>query len=644
MSGIAGWIRFDGGPIEPERAERLLAELAFGGADIHDVWTNENVAFAASLPWTTHEAVGSIQPLIDANRQLAMVFDGWLSDPQALAVELQGRGANPHTRKDAALVLAAYIAWGETCVDHFDGEFAFAIWDGARNRAICARDRMGIRPFYYAWNEQQLLFCTDVAPILAAAGRPFALNIDAVAGYLAGESPSNVETLWEGVLRLPAATHMAVDGDPPKPLRYWRPEQIPPLILKSERDYVAAYRDILFESVRRACRSRAPVACEVSGGLDSSALYCVAHALDRRGALPAPGLLGYTLNFENDAAADEIGYARSVGRHCETTIREVPPLTAGPDLVWDYAQRLRDFPGFPSMFMAQPMYQAMANDGCHVVLGGLGGDEWLTGSRDDYAENLRHGRLRALLARLRLDAQQASGSELALFLARDAALPLLPAGARTTYRALRRLKRRLLRQPADNFGACYWLSPEMRRLAAARRRAELRDANLVSSAHPGMQDRLASLHSCGIADGTAKAVRFAAGFGLQSRLPMRSRAMVEFAFATPEHLRLRGRTTKFAHRESLRGIMPEDVRLRSTKSDFGEIFVSCLREMTDADPDRPLRWLSTAGFERLKTEAFERRDLGWPRWSLWSAIVVNGMTSDLCGGFKQTEDENVDAH
>jgi asparagine synthase (glutamine-hydrolysing) len=627
MSGIAGWIRFDGGPIEPERAERLLTGLAFGGADIHDVWTKENVAFAASLPWTTSEAAGSSQPLLDADQDLALVFDGWLSDPQALARELRGRGASPRSRDDAALVLAAYGAWGEACVDHFDGEFAFGIWDGARKRAFCARDRMGVRPFYYAWIGRQFLFCTDVAPILAAAGRPFALNINTVADYLAGESRSDVETLWEGVLRLPAAHRVLVCGAGSSPERYWRPEQISPLILKSERDYIASYRDILFESVRRACRSLTPVACEVSGGLDSSALYCVAHALDRSGAGPSRGLLGYTLNFENDAAADEIGYARSVGRHCQTTIREVSPLAADPDLVWDHARRLRDFPGFPSMFMAHPMYRAMADDGCRVALSGLGGDEWLTGSRDDYAENLRHRRFRALMARLRLDAQSASGSELALFLARDGVLPLLPAGVRATYRALRKLKRRLSRQPSDNYGTYYWLSPEMRRLAEVRREEKLRDADLLSSAHPGKRDRLASLHSRDIASGTEKTMRSAAGFGLQLRLPMRSREMVEFAFATPEHLRLRGRTAKFAHRESLRGIMPEDVRARSTKSDFGEIFVSCLRQMTDAMPDRSLRWVNGAGFEELKREAFERRDLGWPRWPLWSAIVIDGMTS-----------------
>ena len=173
------------------------------------------------------------------------------------------------------------------------------------------------------------------------------------------------------------------------------------------------------------------------------------------------------------------------------------------------------------------------------------------------------------MARLRLDARQASSLDLALFLARDAALPLLPTGARATYRALRRLKRRLLRQPADNYGANYWLSPEMRALAAARRQAERHRADALASAHLGKRDRLASLFSPMLANGTEKAVRFTAAFGLQSRLPLRSRAMVEFAFATPELLRLRGRTTKFAHREALRGTLPEDVRRRATKSDFG---------------------------------------------------------------------------
>ena len=621
MSGIAGLIRFDGGEVEPERAAALLAGIGFGGADTHDLWREGGVAFAASLRWTTPEAVGSSQPLRDG--ELVLVFDGWLANLEALARDLAARGFAPRARDDAAHVVAAYRAWGEACVDRLDGEFAFCVWDGARRRAFCARDRMGVRTFYYAADARQFLFATDVAPILAAAEGAFALNLDTVADYLAGESNCEVETLWQGVLRLPAATRMIVRGAPTAPERYWRPEEIAPLALSSERDLVAAYRDVLFESVRAACRAAAPVACEVSGGLDSSGVFCVGHALAERGALPTPELRGYTLNFETDAAANEIAYARSVGRHCRTTIAEVSPLAAAPERVFAYGRRLGDFPGYPSMFMSEPMYRAMADAGCRVVLAGLGGDEWLTGSRDDYAETLRGLRFGALLERVRLDANQASGLDIALFLARDAALPLLPSGARAAYRALRALKRRLMRQPRDNYGADYWLSREMRARAAARRRAERRRADARAAAYPGKRDRLASLNSCGLADGAEKWVRFVAGFGLQARLPLRSRAMVEFAFATPEHLRLRGRTTKFAHREALRVVLPEDVRLRATKSDFGAITAAALRQMTDIAPDR--RWIDAAGFELLTREAFERPDLGWPRSSLWSTVLMNGM-------------------
>ena len=345
MTGIAGLIRFDGGPIEPERAATLLDAIRFGGADTHDVWNEAGVALAASLRWTTPEAVGSQQPLRD--RELILVFDGWLADPEAVARDLAACGEPPRARDDAAHVLAAYRAWGEDCVDRLDGEFAFCVWDDGRRRAFCARDRMGVRTFYYAADARQLLFSTDVAPILAAAGRAFALNLGAVADYLAGEQRSDVETLWQGVLRLPAATRMIVSGDVVKLERYWRPEEVAPLKLNGERDLVAAYRDVLFASVRQACRASAPVACEVSGGLDSSGVYCVAHALAERGALPAPGLRGYTLNFETDAAADEISFARSVGRHCRTTIAEFSPLAAGPDRVWTTPVGCATFPAIP---------------------------------------------------------------------------------------------------------------------------------------------------------------------------------------------------------------------------------------------------------------------------------------------------------
>ena len=170
---------------------------------------------------------------------------------------------------------------GHECLSHIDGDFALVIWDARRQEAFCARDRMGNKPFTYYWTGKTLYFASEQQAILRQPEVTQLLNEDVVAEYLAAQWFSNSETLWQGILRLAAAHTMVVTPSGPSLNRYWAPDLQASLSFRSDQECAEYYRTLLFDVVRRLPRSIHPIACEVSGGLDSSAIFAVAETLRR---------------------------------------------------------------------------------------------------------------------------------------------------------------------------------------------------------------------------------------------------------------------------------------------------------------------------------------------------------------------------
>ena len=160
MSVIAGVIRFDGGPIEPRLIEKVTSAMHYRGPDGINHWVRGSVALGQCMLRTTPESVEETQPLANEDESLVLIMDGRVDNWEELRRELLGRGAKLRTRADAELALRAYETWGRDCLTHIDGDFALAIWDARRREAFCARDRVGVKPFYYQWNGRRLVFAS----------------------------------------------------------------------------------------------------------------------------------------------------------------------------------------------------------------------------------------------------------------------------------------------------------------------------------------------------------------------------------------------------------------------------------------------------------------------------------------------------
>jgi asparagine synthase (glutamine-hydrolysing) len=619
MSGIAGVIRFDGAPVEVEWVERMTSAMAHRGPDGVQHWASGAVALGHCMLRTTPESLEERQPLGNEDESVVLVMDGRVDNWEDLRRDVSAAGAVLRTRADAELVLRAYETWGRDCLARVDGDFAMVIWDGRRREAFCARDRIGKKTFNYRWDGTTLAFASELHAILALPG----LNEGLLAEVLADEWRSRDETFWKGILRLPAAHRMTVSARGARQEPYWAPDLWETLPYAREEDYVEHYRALLVDVVRRTSRSHLPVAYEVSGGLDSSAIFAVAEHLRRQQRLPAPAIGGYCLKFEDAPDAEERAYSRAVGEHLGVRIEECEATLKPASWYRDWARRYREFPGYPNGVMSLGMRQAARASGARVMLSGAGGDAWLgaTWPGAYYTEDLVAGHYREVRAAFAADRQELGLWPAAWMLFRFGAVTVLPDGIKNVLRAVRWPGGRLLRVSSR-------LEQEIERrrtrhAGPTRRRVRRWTQGLQLDILEGAFDAM----------GFELEERLACSEGLELRYPFCNHKIIQLAFSTPERLRSRGRTSKRIHRRALTGFLPELVLRRADKADFMVMFRRQLDPLIDLIrrdilPGR-LDWISTGAANALCDAYRDPAEAGRCEWWLWAFVGCDALVQGL---------------
>ena len=615
MSGIAGIIHFDGAPVEPGSIEKMTAAMAHRGPDGINHWVKGSVALGQCMLRTTPESLEENQPLTNEDESLVLVMDGRVDNWEGLRKELLRRGAVLRSRADAELVLRAYEVWGQNCLSQIDGDFALVIWDARRRFAFCARDRMGNKPFHYHWSGNSLVVATDLRSILTLPWIAQIPNEGMLAEFLSDEWYSRDETLWSGIMRLAAAHRMGVGNRGPCPEQYWAPDLWEVQPYTKDEEYVEHYRELLFDNVRRMSRCHRPVAIEVSGGLDSSAVFCVAEHLRRAKRLPAPGIEGYTLVFPDNSGANEVAYARSVGRHLGIQIHEIVPARMPLSWFSERARTLRDFPGYPSGTSHKAIVQQVSSMNGVVVLTGSWGDHWLQGSRAYYAEELAQRHWPELLDCLAADVKAYGPMRAAGWFIRYGIYPIFPGSLRAALRPLLHGWRPKTKRDAS------WLSPHMQAaLAPQREKPQPYFGQQCRTA--GQRDLLRTLYYAFDHYGAETGDRLGADAGVEIRHPFKTWEMAQFAFSTPERLRLRGDVNKFIHRQAMQSILPSDILNRRDKADFSDEFARYLDQMVGIFNDElsveRAGWCDREGMRRLLRSYQEHPELGWQNWVLWN--------------------------
>ncbi|MEH6587318.1 MAG: asparagine synthase-related protein [Halioglobus sp.] len=595
----------------------MLAGMQHRGPDGTNLWSEGAVGLGTAMLHTTKESFAECQPVVAPELQVSLIMDGWLRNWQELRRTLRAAGVAPRDETDAELLLAAYIHWGESCAEQLDGDFAFAIWDGSRQRLICARDNMSAKPFYYTHHHGVFSFASEITALLALPWCNPEPDYAHVAEHLTQDWGSNRVTFWEGVSRLPGAHLLTVESGNISIRRYWQPDFSASLYYPQDEDYVLHYRELLYDVVRRSCRSSNAIACDVSGGLDSSAIFAVGCALSDSGVLPARHVQGYTMNFNGYADADEITYARAVARFSGHRVTEVPP--SFPPLSWyrDRASCRREDPGAPNGAMSMGLFEAAQHDGRRVLLNGTGGDDWLGTGAGAYQEAIGCANFRDLQYLLSLDAKAGGWSRAFWDLLRGGVLPLLPARLRALLRNFRDGRRAtpLPLSWLDSQGQ-KWLSRRTEEdigLPSARLRwkGQLNEWNSLNDPYKVFA------HEC--------MEQLAAEQGLEVRRPYWTPAMVQFSISAPKRLLYGANLDRPLHRRSLTEVLPPLVLEREGKAEFSctydEVVPELVSTLTDLLQRGELRGVQPKVVRRLLSVAEESAD-AVDIWLLWALITV----------------------
>lgn len=556
MSGIFGVFHREGGTPDPGMVTRAMHAMRHRAVDRSATLPLGEVTLGHLMFETTPYAVGEQLPGTDPGSDLSITSDVRLDNRD----ELAGVFGVDHGVPDSELLLRAYQHWGESCVEHLLGDFAFAIHDARRGHIFCARDHMGVKPFYYFLSREWFGFASEIRPLKAAFGDRVSVNALRIADYLLNlEYSDATSTFFSEVERLPAAHVLRVGkdsgADKDTPRRYWTLATTTSNA-QCDRDYVQAFSEVLEHAVASRLRGVKQVGCLLSGGIDSAAVIAVAHG-QSAGAVTA--FSGTNPDHEN---GDAVAIDR-VLKHIGCQSHATSTLTGEPDNLTDVMSNLDD-PFTAQLTLAYWLYLDAAKQGMRVMLDGVEGDLVMSLSRDYPQTLVREGQL--LRARHELMAMAANNRVVRQNFARYALKSMLPRWL-SRQRSLRAPARWLNTLLTDSV-----LSPQLRNdPALARRHLALRETRFTH--HTSMNELYRWwLGQPFIPIAMERYDRAAAVCGVEARHPLLDKRVVEFCASLPWNLKARDGWSKWILRTSMGGRLPQAVIWRTDKPHYGGDF------------------------------------------------------------------------
>ncbi|ROQ50605.1 asparagine synthase (glutamine-hydrolysing) [Rathayibacter sp. PhB152] len=324
MCGIAGEIRFDGARADIGAVDRMTGCLAHRGPDGDGLWAAGPVALGHRRLAIIDLSAAGAQPMVDAALGLTIVFNGCIYNHRELRAELEGKGHRFFSHSDTEVIGKAYAQWGEDCVDHLLGMFAFAIVERESGRVVLARDRLGIKPLYLDETRERIRFASTVQSLLAAGGVDTSIDRTALMLYLSFHSVVPApRTILAGVTKLPPATVRVIEPDGTSRERvYWEPvfARDPDRAAWSERDWQEALLASFHTAVSRRMVADVPVGVLLSGGIDSSLIVAL---LAEAGQT---GLQTFSIGFDaaGGESGDEFEYSSLVAERFGTDHHRLP--------------------------------------------------------------------------------------------------------------------------------------------------------------------------------------------------------------------------------------------------------------------------------------------------------------------------------
>jgi len=567
MCGIVSVLRRDGGPVDRDLVLAMTRRLIHRGPDDEGTFFDGAVGLGFRRLAILDLTPTGHQPMLGPDDRAVLVFNGEIFNYVELRDELRARGHRFRSTGDAEVLLHAYLEWGTSCVERFNGEWAFVIYDRVRRVLFGSRDRFGIKPLYRVETPTATLWASEIKALLACAEYRPAVNWGAATDFLLGGSLDHSgDSFFRGIESVPAATAFEVRLDGAE--RRWRYWSLPPgPAPEAAREPAARFAEIFDDAVRIRLRSDVPVGVCLSGGLDSTAVIC-AMARARGGA--GKGGAGPVRAFSyHHADFDEQPYVDATVRE---TGADLQRLLMDHKSLWDLTEtviRAHDEPVHTlTAMVGYELMRLIAGAGVTVILNGQGADECL-GGYDSYFPDawytaVRGGRPLRAWREIRRFAAAHGGRPRELFsriLVRTVKAELRRFG---WYRALARRRAQWTLQRHGWFAGNVLANGsdsgyEPGDLGSMLHRSVTREPLPL---YLRVEDRNSMAHS------------------VEVRLPMLDYRLVELAFSLDNEWKIRGEWNKYVLREAMRHRIPEIVRTRTDKMGFPSPTRDLLRDET----------------------------------------------------------------
>jgi asparagine synthase (glutamine-hydrolysing) len=546
MSAQAGIWNLDGRPVDRNLLSRFGELFKQRGPDGEYRLVGDSIALLYCPFFTTPEARSEKQPYV-SSRGFVLTWDGRLDNRSELNTDLRIEAEQPLT--DVAIIAAAFDRWDTDCFPHIIGDWAVSIWKPEQREIVFATDYLSIRHLFYYKKDDRLWWATDLTPLLLLSGSSFHLDDEYIAGYFTNQPDSRL-TPYREICQVPAGHFVRIREGQVSVHRYWHFKSQKRLRYKTDIEYEQHFLNVFRQAVRRRLRADRPVLAELSGGLDSSSIVCVADQILAK----EPGLTPCldTLSFYNSAEpnADDSLYFQKIEKHRGRigTHIDASKLATNPlPLKYD------DFLALPGYLgAARPLEEeravAVSSGHYRVVLSGIGGDEFLGGIPDpraQLADLIVQFKLHRLFAELRAWSfvKRRSGLQLlwqslasllpasmARYIVREARVaPWID----TAFASRHRLANRQM-GPTETFG--FWLPS---------RRSYIAGLSLMARKMSNSPPRRCATE--------------------ENRYPYLDRDLIEFLVSIPSSQLMRPGQRRSLMRRALVGIVPQEVLSRTTK-------------------------------------------------------------------------------
>ena len=575
MSAIAVIYNLDGRPVEGRVMDRVLDSLAHRGTDGRNIWSGATISAGHLMRWTTPESLTEKLPLLSDESLAVITCDARIDNRRDLFSQLSFSGRPLNEIADSEIILAAYEKWGEDCPAKLIGDYVFAIWDPRENKLFAARDPLGVKHFYYYYRPGKFFaMASEIKALLEIPEIPSELNEELLGDFLVINAEDKVNTFYKGIHRLPATHALTVSGDGLVLREYWQPDPNE-IRLKNDNEYLEAFREKFEEAVACRLRSAFPVGSMLSGGLDSSAVVCVASKkLQEEGRDP---LHTFSAVFPSasklDPRIDELRYMRSVINRSGCTAHfvnadDVNPLQGMDRIIWH-----ADHPVGPlNVFMDTKIYEHAQKEGVRVLLSGTDGDSTVSYGFEDFEQFIRRGRMfrlvkEAFALRRNMPSRR---NTLKGSIWHRGFKQVLPPVAFKGWRALRGRTQadytaRLIPHPLNH--AVVNQSFRDRQYLAGRIQ-EFRSQSFPKDSSQA-QHHWQALTRGLFADMLEQLEKISAAYEIEPRHPFFDRRLIEFCIGLPPGQRLSRGWTRSIFRHAMEGILPPDVQWRTDKANLG---------------------------------------------------------------------------